>query len=322
MELLKEIKDRGYPAEYLLARIHGRRLSLIKDWDSLLSGRDISEYPGPPAHNKPFLMRTQDSAWRQYLKEREWIYHQMNSRLRNIFSPYFMYTELNTLLVCLRYKSSDGSGTDIERILQFSLMSDKLRGLLRAGPDVPAVLDKLGRTDAFMQNNSSGLEQVFLKDGFRGLEQGLADSLFKYIISMDMHPVIREFFAFIADARNIITLQRYMKWDTTTPPFFIRGGNIKETILTDILRSFNTGSLAALVYRQTGSHIEGPDAARVDNALQRRLTVKIKKWERESPDTGLILSYLWRCAMEAKNLSIIYHGREIDRNTLGEEIVH
>ena len=36
MELLRPLEDRGYPAEYLLSRIRGRRSRLIVDWRPLI----------------------------------------------------------------------------------------------------------------------------------------------------------------------------------------------------------------------------------------------------------------------------------------------
>ena len=313
MEFLQEIDDRGYPTEYLLARIHGRRLSFMSNWDMVMSDPDINEFmtPGTPG-----------SIRERYLKESAWIYHQMNNRLRNVFRPYVMYLELNTLLTCLRYKAGKGNSAETERILYFSLLSKGIKDILKTDADIPTVLNTLGKKVSFIHDHESGLEQVFLKDGFKGAEQKIADALFDYIFNMDTHPLIKRFFVFIADARNIITLHKHLRWDTTSAPFFIEGGHIKKTILYKILHSYNTEALTALVYKQTGLRVDRPDAARVENALQRRLTGKIKKWEREDPDVGLVLNYLWRCAMEAKNLSIIHYGHELDRGILKEELVY
>ena len=322
MEFLQEIDDRGYPAEYLLARIHGRRLSMLSDWDTVMSSPDIAEYPATSNVREFMTAGTPTGIWEKYLKESAWIYHQMNSRLRSVFQPYFMYFELNTLLTCLRYKAGKGNSAEIERLLYFSLLSKGIKDVLKTDADILSVLKILGKKVSFIRDNSTGLEQVFLKDGLKGAEQKITGALFKYILNVDTHPLIKSFFVFIADARNIITLHKHLKWDTTSGPFFIEGGNIKKIILNKILHSYNTDALTALVYKQTGLRIEGPDASRVENALQRLLTRMIKKWERECPDVGLILNYLWRCAMESKNLSVIYHGRELERGILKEELVY
>jgi vacuolar-type H+-ATPase subunit C/Vma6 len=322
MEFLQEIEDRGYPTEYLLARIHGRRLSLLGDWDRVMSGHDLAEYPASSYYSKFITANSPAGIWERYLKESAWIYHQMNNRLRKIFRPYFMFMELNTLLTCLRYKAGKGNSAEIGRILYFSLLSKKIKDVLKTDADVPSVINILGKKVSFIRDNSTRLEQVFSKDGFKGAEQQITGALFEYMSDRDSHPLIKRFIVFIADARNIITLYKHLRWETTSGPLFIEGGNIKKSVLYKILQSYNTEALEALVYKQTGLRIEGPDAARVENALQRSLTGKIKKWERESPDIGLILNYLWRFAMEAKNLSIIYHCREIDRGILKEELVY
>ncbi|MBI5666147.1 MAG: V-type ATPase subunit [Nitrospirae bacterium] len=322
MEFLQEINDIGYPTEYLLARIHGRRLSLLGDWDRVLSGPDIEENPASSNLREFMTAGAPAGIWESHQKEPAWIYHQMNSRLRNVFQPYFMHLELNTLLTCLRYKTGKGNSTEIERLLYFSLLSKAIKDVLKTDTDVPSVINILGKKVSFIRDHCAGLELVFLKDGFMGAEQEITNALFKYILNADTHPLIKRFFVSIADARNIITLHKHLRWDTTSSPFFIEGGNIRKSILSKILQSYNAEALATLVYKHTGLHIEGTDAARVENALQRRLTGRIKKWEREFADIGLILNYLWRCAMEAKNLSIIYHGREIDRGILKEELVY
>lgn len=322
MEFLQEIEDRGYPAEYLMARIHGRRLSLLSNWDRFMSGPDIAEYPASSNYSKFITARTPADIREKYLKESEWIYHQMNNRLRKIFSPYFMYLELNTLLTCLRYKFGKGNSAEIGRLLYFSLLSKKIIDLLRTDTDVVSVINILEKKVSFIRDNSTGLDQIFLKDGLKGAEQKITDALFKHILNMDTHPLIKSFFVFIVDARNIITLHKHLRWDITSGPFFIDGGNIRKSILSKILHSYNTEALATLVYKQMGLRIEGTDAACVENGLQRQLTKRIKKWERECPDVGLILNYLWQCAMEAKNLSIIYHSREFDRGILKEELVY
>lgn len=321
MEFLQEIDDSGYPAEYLLARIHGRRLSLLSGWDMLMSGTDTVEHYASANFREFMTANTPAGIWERYLKESAWVYHQMNNDLRNIFRPYFMYSELNTLLICLRYKAAKGNSAEIKRLLHFSLLSEGMKDALKTDANVPSVLNILGKKVSFIRDHFAGPGQVFLKDGFKGAEQGITNALFEHIFNMDTHPLIKRFFVLIADARNIITLHKHLRWDTTSGPFFIDGGNIKKTILNKLLHSYNTDALDALVYKQTGLRIEGPDASRVENGLQRRLTGKIKKWERECPDAGLVLNYLWRCAMEAKNLSIIYHGRGIDRSILKEELV-
>lgn len=322
MELLQEIKDSGYPSEYLLARIHGRKLSLPGNWESVLSGIDIPEYPVAYGHGKSISTHTQDSTWRRFLKEPAWIYHQMNNGLRKLFRPYFMYMELNTLLICLRYKAAKGNSPEIEHLLEFSILSDKIQALLKTGTDLLSILHILGTKSSFTQEKSGGLERAFSRDGFKGVEQKITGALFHYILNMETHPLIKRFFVFITDARNIITLHKYLSWDTTSGTFFIEGGSIKTTTLSDILHSSDRDALSTLLYRHTGLRIGATDAAVVDSALQRRLTLKIRKWEKESRDIGLILNYLWRCGLAAKNLSIIYHSRGIDRDILKEELVY
>src|SRR5208282_4010036 len=102
VEFLRKIDDRGYPTEYLLSRIRGRRAHLIADWRPLVMSASpvdrlaLTRYGSIMTDDYP-------EAIRQYLlKEFGWVYSQMNRTLRKIFRPFFLYTELSTIFICLR----------------------------------------------------------------------------------------------------------------------------------------------------------------------------------------------------------------------------
>ena len=50
------------------------------------------------------------------------------------------------------------------------------------------------------------------------------------------------------------------------------------------------------------------------------VTRLLRKAGRGPSGVGLILDYLWRCSLEATNLSILLYGSELDRETITPEI--
>ena len=319
MKLLQDIEDRGYPTDYLLARIRGRRVFFMSDWNDVLSRHDINEYLTSTHYGKFTTVRSAEDIRKRFLIELRWVYYQMNSKLRKVFQPYFIYSELDSLRVCLRYKSGKGTNKEIEQFLEVSLLSDKIKDILRIEADIPTVLYTLEKE---LPDMLAGLQYVFLTEGLKSAEQRITAALLEHIACSEVHPVISRFFNSIIDSKNVVTLYKHLRWETKSGPVYIGGGTINKSMLNKILHSYKTDELSHLVYKYTGFYIEEPDAANVEHAFLKSLTGQIKKWERECPDIGLILHYLWRCYIEAKNLSIISYGEKIDKNIIKEELVH
>jgi hypothetical protein len=246
----------------------------------------------------------------------------MNKKLRNIFQPYFMYSESNALLICLRYKSGKGNKTEIERLLFFSVLSEKIKDMLVMEIDLASLLALLEKRSGFLPGKFSGLSEIFLKDGLKGLEQHITRTLLEHIISLEIHPVMKLFFISIINSKNLVTLFKHLKWGITTKPVLINGGSIKESSLGKLMHSRETSELVRLIYKQTGLYIKEATASSMENALQKHITRQTKIMERQSSDIGLILNYLWRCSIEAKNLSIMSYGNKIDKTVIKGELVH
>lgn len=71
------------------------------------------------------------------MREYRWVYFQMNEGLRKIFYPFFLYTELRTLFLCLRRKN-DKPAKWADELLETSLLSNGLKKVLAESPDLAA----------------------------------------------------------------------------------------------------------------------------------------------------------------------------------------
>jgi vacuolar-type H+-ATPase subunit C/Vma6 len=67
--------------------------------------------------------------------------------------------------------------------------------------------------------------------------------------------------------------------------------------------------------------VERPDPTLVELALYRGMTKWLKRAARDPFGVAPILDYLWRCSIEAMNLSVLYHGRDLEREAVTAELV-
>ncbi len=317
MELLKRVEDRGFPTDFLLSRLRGRRTHLITDWKPLvLSASPMDHLPG--RYGDIMTDDYPEGIWRYLLKEFVWVCSRMNGTLSQVFRPFFQYAELRTVFICLRYAKGGETGK-IERLLSSSLLSGKIKGILRGGNLVSAVR---GIEDAFtsQSNRFSGLGKAFDEAGLSGVERFLSKGYLEYTVYSRLHPVIKDFFGSVIDSRNILALYKYLALNAENIPYFIDGGRMNEKTFIRIADRKDILDLGDLIRRFTGIRIEKADATNIENALYGMITRLLKRSDREPLCIGLILYYLWRCYLEARSLSILSYGEEIDRDVLAAEL--
>lgn len=271
MEIFERIEDRGYPTDYLLSRVRSRRV-LYKNF---IAGESPVEI------------------WRHLLKEYRWIYIQMNGALRNIFRRFFIYSELRTIFMCLRYKK--GEYEKIEELLRFSLLSDDIKELLMGDSDIMTAIGGVEGAFLSISDRFGGLKDIFMKDGFRGFEQELTDVYFENTIDSKLHHTIKDFFTYVIDSRNIIAVYKHIRWQMHDYPSFINGGSIKEARLRRIFERQDISGITTLVQKLTGIIT---DAGNIENSLLKRTTRFLRETARDPLCIGIILEHLWRCYVE------------------------
>lgn len=248
-----------------------------------------------------------------------WVHSQMDSTLRNIFGPFFLYSELRTLFYCLRYRSA-GEDTRAEQVLEHSLLSSNVQKALKRRRDI---LETIGDTEALFLSLSGkfrGIREIFIREGLKGVERFLTESFIQHTVNSKLHPVIRDFFVRIIDARNLMTLFKCLRWGVKEEPSFIEGGRISSARLGDVLNKHDIFGVFSLTRALTGLAVRGPDASGLENSLYVWMTRGLKRAGRDS-DVGFILDYLWRCSIEARNLGILLHCGNMARDTVAEELI-
>lgn len=320
MELLQQPEDRGYPVEYLLSRIRGRRSRLITDWRRLAF--DISPFDHLASGKDGSVLKDKspESIWRNLVREYRWAYVQMNGHLRELFSPFFLYSELKTLFICLRHVNDKKAGR-VDELLSVSLLSNAVKDVLVTSVDIPFAIAGIERIFSAYSIKFAGLREVSLSEGLRGVEQRLTNTYLTMIMQERLHPLMRMLFKRLIDSRNLMSTYKYLRLDLKALPSFVEGGNVSQEQFTEITAQKDLFGLASLVRKVTGSIVETIDPLQVEIALYKGITRFLKRTGQDPLGAGLILDYLWRCSIEAMNLSILFYSRDLERDAVTAEMV-
>jgi vacuolar-type H+-ATPase subunit C/Vma6 len=319
-ELLRRSESTGYPADYLLSRLRGRRASFISAWDCLLAASSPLEYLSSGRYGIPVADRTADGVWRHLMKEFGWVYSQMNETLRGVFFSFFLYSELRTIFICLR-QAQGRKPEKIERLLSLSLLSEKIKRILRAGEEAAAILREIEPFFTGLSGRFAGIGRLIETEGLQGVERHMTDRHLEYAVRSAPHPSLRAFFSDIIDSRNVLSLYKYLRLSPKATPAFIRGGRVSEERFNGIVGRKDPLSITPLLHELTGTRPAVAAPSDVENALYRNITFHLRKAARDPLGIGVVLEYLWRCSLEARNLSILFHGAGTDRDILSAELI-
>lgn len=320
MEILRVVEGRGYPADYLLARISVRRSWLVADWRHLLSAAEpLEAVPASPRRGK-LGIGSEQAIWASLLEESAWIYGQMDERLRGIFYPVFTWFELKTLVLCLRTRQRTG-GAELEGILAHSLLAEKVRRLLAGAGETAVVAEEICNLFARDDARYARLRGVYGKEGLDGVERQLVTLFLEQVACGRLHPAVGKFFRYLIDMTNIMTLYKQLRWRIKPPPSVIAGGRMKGSTFRGLIEGEGLNALSPLVRSLTGMPAQIPAGGSPELLLLKGLSRLLRREAREPDGIGLILDYLWRCYLEARNLSILSHCGEMDREILRTELV-
>ena len=320
MELLLKLEDRGYPTEYLLSRIRGRRSRLITDWRPLIYDAAPLDYLVSPRYQGFARERSPEGVWRCLIREYRWVYSQMNEGLRRIFRPFFFYNELRTLFICLRQLGEKSAGTAAE-LLNVSLLCDEIKKILLTSVDTADAIGRLERIFKKRSDEFGKLGEVFEAEGLRGLEQRLTNTWLAVTIKDKLHPLMQSFFERMIDSRNIMSVYKVLRLEERTPAPLIPGGVIPLARLEEVAKRGELLAINGLIRDFSGIRIDAPTPTKVELALYQGVTRFLKKEGREPFGAGPILDYLWKCSIEVMNLNILFYAKDLERDLATAELV-
>lgn len=253
---------RSYPSDYLFSRLRGR----------IEKGIDYIKMNSP------------ETARRYVEEEHRWVYLQMDNRLRKMLWTYFFYREIRKISEWLRLG-------DVSSQLEFSLLSDEIKGIFLRYKEVSTRIERLEAILSRVSEGFRGMRDIFEKGGLKTLEESLLNSFISMAVSV-RYPPLRRFFRYLLDFRNLTSLYKYLRWGIDKTPCFLSGGSIGEDELRDAYSSGDAFVVQRLSLRRLRIHID--NISELEIGLFRGLRDILKRENVIDPaKPTLILYYLW-----------------------------
>lgn len=303
MTLLRNDLPEGYPTDYVVARIRGRRGALTGDW---LSSIETGPAPG----------FSEELLWSELLRELSWVYRQMNDRLRTIFAPLFFSFEIRTLILCLRNKGARDMGR-VGEFLKHSLLCDEIQRALLTEEELAKTVSSVAACLTQVSHRFQGIEEIYGSQGVRAFEERLARTSLEYLHQSKLHPLIRSFFVHFLDQRNLLSFYKHLRWGMDEAPPYISGGTIAESTLRDILAG---GKIEELEKLLKPKRVKTGDGS-IEVVLLRELTAQVREAGKDVVGMGPILDYIWRRYIEVRNMGTLFYGRQLDPEALVREMI-
>ena len=309
MNLLRDIDSPGFPNDYLITRIKGRRAALIANWKAV---RAHGLTPGT----------SDERIWEALLIELEWLYGQMNRAVRECFESVFVLLELKTIVLCLRNKEA-GRVAEIDTLLTHTLLTDSLRRVLRDQPDVRSSISTLIESTSGALPGLREAAAAYADHGLRGFEDSLMRGYLAHTVTIQLHPRIQQFLRAFIDLRNIMILYKQLRWGVEDAGAFIEGGTFELSRLVQLMANKQLSSWEDLVQEATALKIVPAAASEgaLETVLLTSLTERLRQIGRGEDGVGLILDYIWRIYVHARNLAVLYHAADLGEAILERELI-
>ncbi|MDX1775888.1 MAG: hypothetical protein R3297_04850 [Desulfobulbales bacterium] len=318
--LLKTLDACEYPAEFLVARLLGKRGSLFRNWEFLLSSSDaVQSLQDSPFY--PYLRRyAAAGVWHFLRDEHLWIYRKMNPSLRKSFTPYFIFHEIKILLVCLRLLHAGSEREPVLQELHNSLLHGAIEDILTSADDFVTMLHGL---ETYLSRHSDifqGFCARYEKEGLAALEIFIRNSFFTYIFSLKQPVQLLVFMQDMVDFHNCLALAKAIRWHSEPEPDFIPGG---KTALDIFRKAYFSKEMTPLL-RVVGLQ-DYPEADSTPQELETTvltlITLKLKRKSYQRTVTGDILFYLWLQYCYTRNISMILHTIQVDDELVRKSMV-
>ncbi len=278
--LLLEPKTEGYPPDFLLARLRGRRAVV-----DVASGRQ----------------RELTDPWSALQTELCWLFKTMDRKLRCKFGLGFLYFELRRLLIALRRLS----GRSREGLAQLAVQPLLKRELIRQLQGAQEVADAVRVLDAALApaaGDTAQLETVLAEQGYRQMEAQLVDSFFLAAATETREPVLRAYFGDLIDLHNLLTLLKSRRWQLPESPTLLPGGTHPPEKWQALQRAGREPELHKAISQISGSSSVDPES--IEHTLLSRIRHKLQRQARAEPEAFLLLDYIWSRYLHARNLGL------------------
>lgn len=293
LSLLTEAPGPGFPADYLRARLAGRRGALA----AVAGGAPAKTFPAGGDDRR---------YWDQAASERSWLFRQLDLELRAALAPLFVFFELGTVARVLRYLAGD-MAQDADRVLQGSMLAPMFRSLLRGRDGVLAVLTRLERSPYGLVLTLAGIRESYTAGGLQRCEELLRGRFLARALASARQRDLLFFFRAVVDIRNLLAMAKSLRWGPDPPPVLIPGGQI---FLPRSVERVTAAGLARMVRHWTLGLDPTADQLRPEHLeplLQAHLLRQLRRRCREGSAAAACIEYVWRGYAVAREGSLRLH---------------
>jgi vacuolar-type H+-ATPase subunit C/Vma6 len=129
--------------------------------------------------------------------------------------------------------------------------------------------------------------------------------------------LMQQFFRYLIDMRNCLTLAKSLYWPLEAAPLFLDGGTL-ATALYEKAHRENDLSLIVSRLRIKAQADEVDTLHGLEKALQRTLSRTLKNWSRHGRTYASILYYLWEQYRYARNIGLVYFTSQMEPEAISE----
>ncbi len=272
VRLLIDSGYRNYPSYYLYSRLRGR----------IERGID-------------FIRSVNTETSKEYIdKEHQWVYLNMNKKLREQLWPFFFYREIRKISEWLRV----GELSHEFSRLELCLLSGNIKNIFLQTTDTTARLRRLEHILTGFSKGFKGIKEAFDKDGFRGFEEHIMNSFLSIMVVSYIYPVLRNLFRYLIDLRNVMSIYKHIRWGIDKMPPFISGGKIGLEDLRKAALSGDSSQVLQFTSNRLKTVVSKP--TELETAFYIKVRNELRRDYLSTPlEPVVIIYYLWNLYLES-----------------------
>lgn len=268
IRLLQQPRSAGYPTDFLLARLRGKRQHLA---ESRSAGGS-------------------DNRWSDLQDDFQTVFAAMEKGLRRRFAPCFLYFELRNLQMILRTVSSHDQ-QQLEQLGRHSLLQRRLLAQLQQSEESVDAFAVIDRWLSPLIPGWEPLAEIYTQHGFRPAEEKLTETVLRHFADSRLTPEMTSFITGLIDMRNLLAAARCLRWELDVLSL-VNGGSQINRQLEMAMRKDGVNGLKQILEHQVSEGVE--DLAHLERVLQLRISRQLASLARDPLGFGLILDYLWQ----------------------------
>jgi len=293
MSLLQWPESDGYPRDYLLSRLRVRRRDLLS--------ASAAQIAGPTS---------EEGGWTAFRRECAWVFRQMEVAWRRDFAPLLVTWEIPVLLRAVRF-IRQGDRSMLEALFRHSLLSRQWQtelGRCRDGAEAAAAV-----TAALSEESPAlgGVEAIYRREGGRRFEQELVERFLGAPCRGRPLAVVGAYFRAVIDSRNLLRLAKHQRWNLEAPAL-LDGGELTVEELDALWRQRDLAAVMRRAAAWAGA-VEPKAWGSLSVLLERGMLRRARLWGSDPLQAGVVLDYLCRCRLRARNLNLLKNAGEAGR---------